>query len=104
MSCGLRSAKGKTMKSRVISGAIAVVYLGFAAYAGGGAAVMRFVIFLVFPLACIWFSEEMGSYTGMMRGHMITTETPRCLVAFFGWVLLLLPVIVGAVVLIRSMM
>ena len=82
--------------NRIFSGALAVVYLGAAYFAGGPEAVVRVAMFLVLPLACIWYGDELGSYTGVMRGQAITAETPGCLVRFAGWLLLLLPLIIGA--------
>lgn len=39
----------------------------------------------------------MGSFTGVIRGQAITTKTPGCLVAFGGWLLLILPVIIAVI-------
>ena len=51
--------------------------------------------YLALPLACIWFGDEMGEWTGTMRLHQITSSSPGNIVAFMGWILLLLPVIVA---------
>jgi hypothetical protein len=48
----------------------------------------RMCIGLVFPLACIWFGEQLGNYTGIMRGHYVSTPTPGWLVAAGGWSML----------------
>lgn len=87
------------MKSRIISGIIAAGYL-FAAYLTGDTRLVWNVIFyLMLPLACIWFSDEMGSYGGLILGHApITRPTPGCVVALGGWVLLLLPMIMPLIV------
>ena len=71
---------------------IAVAYL-FAAYAlGGGEFAFRMWIYLILPLACIWFSDAMGRHTGPYSlSFWITKTTPGGFVAFGGWVLLLLP-------------
>ena len=50
--------------------------------------------YLLLPLLCIWFGDEMGNYTGTLPGPAINKPTPGCLVRIGGWVLLLLPVIV----------
>lgn len=43
------------------------------------------LVFCVFPLACIWFSDTMGNFTGFLGiGPAITQTTPGCVVAFFG--------------------
>jgi uncharacterized membrane protein YoaT (DUF817 family) len=83
--------------SKTLSALVALAYIGIALLAGAGWETLKLVAFLVLPLACIWFSEEMGSFTGIMRGQFINAQTPGCLVAFGGWLLLLLPVIIGAV-------
>ena len=49
---------------------------------------------LLFPLACIWFGDEMGDYVGTLPGPAINRRTPGGLVKAGGWVLLLLPVFV----------
>ncbi|MBN1270334.1 MAG: hypothetical protein JXB04_12155 [Kiritimatiellae bacterium] len=91
------------MKSRSISGIIALVYLAVAYLADGPELTWRVAIFLVLPLACIWFSDAMGGYTGVGFGRgAITSTTPGCFVAFGGWLLLLLPVIAGLIMWIRG--
>ena len=89
----------KTMKSRAISGIIAVGYLVVAYLAEGVAGTWRLAAYLILPLACIWFSDAMGDYTGLNFGTRpaITRATPGCFVAFGGWLLLLLPVIIGLI-------
>lgn len=81
---------GKTLSAIITIGYVSVAYA-----AGGGETAIQCTIYLILPLACIWFSEEMGSFTGIMRGHLVTSTSPGCAVAFMGWVLLLLPAIVG---------
>ena len=51
--------------------------------------------YLLFPLALIWFPEQLGSLTGYVgRGGNIDTETPPILVSVFGWLILVgLPVL-----------
>lgn len=44
---------------------------------------------LIFPLACIWFPEDMGKFVGGVR-PLITNQSPRFLVLLMGWILLLL--------------
>ena len=48
---------------------------------------------LLLPLACIWFSDELGEYVGALPGPDITRKSPAWMVKIGGWVLLLLPVI-----------
>ena len=81
------------MISRIASLVIAIAYLILAYFAGGPSAVVKIAIYLTLPLARIWYSDELGACTGVMRGQYINTESPGCLVAFGGWLLLLMPVI-----------
>jgi hypothetical protein len=50
--------------------------------------------FLVLPLACIWFGDEMGDWGGTMRLRAITSSSPGIFVVVMGWVILLLPVFI----------
>lgn len=83
------------MIGKGLSVIVAVGYIVVAGVSGGGEAVISCMIYLILPLACIWFSEEMGDFTGITRGHLVTSTSPGCAVAGMGWVLLLLPVFVG---------
>ena len=52
------------------------------------------ILALAFPLACIWFAEDLAAY--YQDGNLfpeITTPSSGSLVRFGGWVLLLLPVL-----------
>ncbi len=52
------------------------------------------ILALVFPLACIWFADDLAAY--YQDGNLfpeITTPSSGSLVRFGGWVLLLLPVL-----------
>jgi hypothetical protein len=85
------------MKSRIISSIIALIYLIGAHFGDGGETGFKVGMFLLLPLACIWFSEEMGNYSGMLMQGGPMTQTPGCLVAVGGWLLLLLPVILALI-------
>ncbi len=91
------------MISKILSGIVAAAYLGIAYHAYGGETAFRAGMFLILPMACIWFSEAMGDYAGgTMRGQYISSSTPGCLVAAGGWLLLMLPAIVGAITYFRT--
>ncbi|HBA85273.1 MAG TPA: hypothetical protein DCZ95_14390 [Verrucomicrobia bacterium] len=86
------------MNSRIISGIIALAYIALGYFADGGETAFRIGMALILPMACIWFSDAMGSYTGVGLGKgAITSATPGCMVAFGGWLLLLLPVVGGLI-------
>jgi len=78
------------MISRLLSIVLAVVYLVSAYSSAGGKAAFQVGRFLILPLACIWFGEAMGDFTGVS----IQRTTPGCFVVLGGWLLLLLPVFV----------
>jgi len=90
------------MTSRIISGVIALVYLVGAYASGGGETTFHVGLFLVLPLACIWFSEEMGNYAGMLMQGGPMTSSPAWLVAALGWMLLFMPVIAALIVGLRQ--
>jgi hypothetical protein len=79
--------------NRALSGLLAAVYI-IGAFVGQGAeAGCKVVLLVIFPLACIWFSEAMGGYTGPTTGIAITAPSPGLIVRILGWVVLLLPLI-----------
>jgi hypothetical protein len=88
--------------NRTLSGLIALIYLIWAFFAGGPETGLKVLAFLILPLACIWFADAMGKYTGRLpiSAGGINQQTPGCLVCIGGWLLLLLPLFVGIVFLI----
>jgi len=87
--------------SRFASLVVAAVYLSIVLFAPGYrsiparlGAVLAVAAYLLIPLLCIWFSDEMGNYLGTLPGPAINKPTPGCFVSIGGWVLLLFPVIV----------
>jgi hypothetical protein len=81
------------MIGKMVSLVVAIGYLGGLYWAEGTEHLARVAVFLVFPLSFIWFSEEIGSYSGYLRGHHVDAPSPGCLVAFFGWLFLLAPAV-----------
>jgi hypothetical protein len=77
-----------TLVNRGLSLAVACVYLTAAYLHGTGLDVAKVAVALLLPMACIWFPEAMGEYTGTMRLHAITASTPAFLVCAGGWLLL----------------
>lgn len=76
---------------RILSALIATGYLVGAFVSWGSEAGLRLSIALLLPISCIWFSEELGDYTGNWDGHLIDEKSPGWMVAFAGWALLVLP-------------
>ena len=56
--------------------------------------IMR-ILSLAFPLACIWFADDLGEYyrDGILAPE-ITTSSPGKFVRLGGWMLLLLPLLI----------
>jgi hypothetical protein len=50
-------------------------------------------MFVILPLACIWFGEAMGGYTGPSGSTWITGPTPGKVVCIAGWLFLALPLL-----------
>ena len=80
-----------------MSALVGLLYLTIAFLHRGMEGAFSMVIALVFPLTCIWFSEAMGSYKGLTGRGGITETSPGIIICILGWVLLLLPLIVGIV-------
>ena len=90
---GKQSVVSRLLQSRLLSGIVALLYLGAAIFLGNSQIIFRMVVFLILPLACIWFSDTMGGYRGFLLfpRPAITKRTPGFFVALVGWMLLLTP-------------
>ena len=89
--------------SRLLSLILCVLYLIFAAIGGGFKGFLYTTAFLLLPMACVWFPDEMGQYTGTSMGKgYINTTTPSCFVTFIGWIFLLFPIFVGIYAMLSS--
>jgi len=86
--------------NRLLSVLVAVIYIVFAAIQGGAEMAFKVVLFLILPLACIWFSDALGAYTGFLPlgDYPITQQSPGILVRNLGWVVLLMLVVIGIIV------
>jgi len=78
---------------RLISLVIAAMVCVIAVLSGGGHALFDAVLWVVLALALIWFGDELGEYTGLMRGSLVTAQSPGSLVRFFGWLFLIGPLL-----------
>ena len=90
------------LRSRWLSASIAVLYLLTAVLTGGLQSLLQAALFLVWPLACIWFPDGMGNLVGVSFGNVwpvVTQPTPGDFVAVGGWILLLSPLVVLALLL-----
>ena len=87
------------LSARALSLVVALIYLGITIYFAlrDGTVItelcLKWAVALAFPLACIWFPDEMGDMLGTFPGPGITRTTPGWMVKLGGWVLLLMPAI-----------
>lgn len=85
--------------SRGLSLVIHAAYLVAAYISGGGALMVKVAAGLLLPLACIWFPEPLGNYTGLINLQSVSEKTPAFFVSAIGWFLLVvIPLIVYALV------
>lgn len=81
--------------NRILSALVAAGYVVGAFASGDPEAGLWISLFVLLPLACIWFAEPMGRYVGPTPGMSITAASPALFVCIAGWVLLLAPVLVA---------
>jgi hypothetical protein len=79
--------------NRILSGSLAAIYILISLVAGGLEGAFIVALFTITPLACIWFSDAMGDYTGPTNSMAITQTSPGIFVCIAGWILLLMPII-----------
>ena len=77
--------------SRLFSLVLSAAYLVAALLLGSGEDALMVLGFVLVSLACIWFGDELGDFTGWTDEGRITARTPGGMVRFVGWLLLLLP-------------
>ena len=81
--------------NRILSGLLAIAYVVTVYVHDDAESACKIAAFTIIPLACIWFSDAMGGYTGLMSSIPITAPSPGIFVCVVGWILLLLPLIIG---------
>ncbi|MDA3793144.1 MAG: zf-TFIIB domain-containing protein [Elusimicrobia bacterium] len=92
--------KSGSNKGKIITAIISLFYLGFASFFNGSEGFLIMLLFLILPLGCIFFGDELGGVTGVrfrttFFAPVVTKPTPGAFVVFIGWVLLLFPIIFG---------
>jgi hypothetical protein len=80
--------------ARLLSLFLVLVYVTGTGVIAGPVSALKMLAGMIVPLACVWFPEAMGEYTG--HSSTLTRRSPASLVWFLGWVVLLLPVIIIA--------
>ena len=80
-------------KSRIASSVLAAIYIAVGFTKEGGAGGFKVLAMVLLPLACIWFGDAMGGFTGPAGSVGITAPSPGVVINILGWLLLLLPII-----------
>jgi len=81
--------------NRSLSFLICFTYVVAAYSHGGGASALKVGAGLVLPMACIWFPDPLGEYSGTIRGQSMTSSTPAFLVCAGGWLVLVGASVIG---------
>ena len=67
-----------------------IIYILVCRSRGGGELAAHCAIDIALPVACIWFGDELGAFTGAIAiGQSVAFPTPGIMVRIGGWVLLL---------------
>jgi predicted membrane protein len=80
------------MTGKIISLIIVGICLLLTYMTAGGEHFLQMIGVLVLPLACIWFSEEWGGYSGAFpptSGVSQIKASPPILLYIFGWIFLI---------------
>ena len=76
---------------RIASGIVFGVWIGLAFYSRGLGQAFKTTAYYLLPISCIWFSEAMAAYTGVLwgRGRPIDERSHPTFLRWGGWFLLL---------------
>lgn len=76
---------------RIASGMVYVFWIGLTLYTAGLGQAFRTAGFYLLPVACIWFSDAMASYTGVIGGggRLVGERSHPVFLRWGGWFLLL---------------
>jgi len=80
-----------TSRSRIVSSLLVVCYVIVALKLSGGALALKMFYRSIVPWACVCFPEAFGGVISPLLGT--TRGSPRSFIWFFGWLVLLLPII-----------
>ena len=81
----------KQMIHRIASGIVYACWVLLALYSHGVGQAFKTAAYYLIPLSCIWFSDAMASYTGVLwgKGRYIDTPSHPAFLRWAGWFLLL---------------
>jgi CDP-diglyceride synthetase len=85
-------AVDKSQKShRIASGIVYALWIGLSFFTNGLGQAFKTAAYYLLPMACIWFSDAMASYTGVMwgRGRFIEKRSHPFFLRWGAWFLLL---------------
>ncbi len=76
---------------RIASGIVFAVWIILSFYKRGLGQAFKTAAYYILPMSCIWFSEAMAGYTGVLwgRGRAIDERSHPTLLRWGGWFLLL---------------
>ena len=75
--------------NRILSAIICAVCVFLAKKNAGAEGVINLFFWMPWPMALIWFGDELGSAMGFDMMHPVNAETPGKVVRIFGWLGLL---------------
>ena len=74
---------------RALSLCVVAGYTAVAVHYGLGTSVLKLAIPILLAVACIWFPDELGDFTGVVHYRAITAPSPTGLLRVIGWLVLL---------------
>ena len=80
---------------RALSLFVAAGYTAAAMHYGLGTAILKLTVPMLLALACIWFPDELGDFTGVVHYRAITAPSPAGLLRVIGWLVLLIAPLVA---------
>jgi len=86
------------MISKILFILVSIFYFTVAYLYTGVMGLWVVFFYILLPFLCIWSPGEPGRLLGIFKLKYpggITSESPAGMIRFFGWVLLLLPIIYG---------
>lgn len=76
---------------RISSCVVYAVWIGLSLYTNGLGQAFKTAAYYLMPMSCIWFSDALASYTGVMlgRGRFVDENSHPVFLRWGGWFLLL---------------
>jgi uncharacterized membrane protein YhdT len=88
-----------TFAARAVSLLVLIGYVVAAHRLGMLGLMLKIGLPMLLAIACIWFPDAFGAFSGVIHYRAITTPTPGIIVAIVGWLILVgLPLLVWCAV------